>query len=210
MSTRFFFLAFVSLFWSFLSIAGIKETYLLRVKSNQFLDAKQFDSVSFYLSLAIKDTVLANATDYMNLSFCRLKLKDTVAFKHFLIYSIETGGADSTITRAYFRGLDSNENAYFTNYISVVLPKYRQIFLKKIDPEIEREMEQIAFLDQVCRNTNVIGYPSDTASLNFKCFTVIGHYIDSVNFNRVVSLIKRKKYPDFAISGSPVRIMTRY
>ena len=177
--------------------AGLKDIYLLRVKSNDFLSAKQIDSASYYLSMIIRDTVHANASDYMNLSRCRLQLRDTVAFNKYLIYSIENGGADSVIIMSYFRPLDSNDKAYLTAVLPAALATYRPIFLKIVDPLIEPEMKEIAFLDQLCRKTDDKGYPKDTICENFKTLRTIGHYVDSINFARVTNLIKRNKYPGF-------------
>lgn len=194
---HFFILTITFLLLNFNAVANLKDIYILRVKSNDFLKAKKIDSASFYLSKIINDAVYANATDYMNLSCCRLQLKDTAAFQQYLVYSIETGGADSTIIPLYFRSLDSNDNIYFKTFLNSVLPKYRAMFLKKTDPQIEQEMKDIAFLDQMCRKTDDKGYPRDTASLNFKHLRAVGRYIDSVNYVRVVDLIQRNKYPGF-------------
>ncbi len=185
------------LLFSHPSMAGLKEVYLLRVKSNDFLRTKVFDSAAFYLSKVVEDRVLANATDYMNLSCCCLHLKDTSGFKQYMIYSIEVGGADSSIIPLYCRSLDSVAHVYLGGFLDTALPKYRAMFLKKVDPEIAREMEEIRFLDQLCRNVFDKSYPFDTSSSNFKCLRVIGHYSDSVNYDRVVNLIKHNRYPDF-------------
>lgn len=176
---------------------SLKKVYLLRVKSNDFLRAKAYDSAVFHLSQIIKDSIQANATDHMNLACCLLQLKDTAGFRKELIKTIDPGGADSAIIPRYFRSLNDGDHAFFNHYLLEIFPGYRAQFLKKIDPEIKKEMEEISFLDQMCRNTSDNGFPNDTSSINFKHLKIIGHYVDSVNFDRVAGLIRQNRYPGF-------------
>jgi hypothetical protein len=182
-------------------IESLKKVYLLRVKSNDFIKAKTYDSAAFYLSQITTDATLSNATDNMNLACCLLHMKDTAGFRRELIKSIDPGGADSAIIPRYFRSLNEGDHAFFNQYLLEIFPGYRAQFLKKIDPEIKKEMEEIAFLDQLCRKTNDNGFPSDTSSINFKHIRVIGRYVDSVNFERVAGLIRQNRYPGFHTFG---------
>lgn len=196
-------LTLIYLLWAMTLNADIQDTYLLRVKGGDCLRAKKIDSASFYFSKVIKDTVHANATDYMSLSCARLLLKDTVAFKKHLIYSIEHDGADSAMIAIYFRPLDTSNLAYFKTYLSSVYSEARDAFLKKVDPEIEKEMKDILYLDQICRGPEDRAYiddlhrRNDSLNANFNHLKFVGGYIDSVNYERVVALIKRHKYPGY-------------
>lgn len=203
MLQRFSTLTLLCLLWAITLNADIKDTYLLRQKGSDCLRAKKIDSASFYFSKLIKDTVHANATDYMSLSCVKLLLKDTGAFKKHLMYSIEQDGADSAMVMIYFRPLDTFNLAYFKNYLATIYSVARALFLKKVDPAIEKEMKDILYLDQICRGPDDRAYiddlhrHNDSLNPNFDHLRFVGGYIDSVNYERIVALIKRHKYPGY-------------
>lgn len=180
---------------------SLKEIYLLREKGKTFLQEKKYDSAAHYFSTIITNTTYANATDHLSLSLSRLQLRDTVAFRQQLIHSIENGGADSAIIHFYFRPLDSVGRIFLGTVYTALFPPYHALFLQKVDPRIEQEMKEIAYLDQVCRRQEDMQYnqlhKNDTTTANRQHIKAIGRYIDSVNYLRVLNLIEQNKYPGF-------------
>lgn len=181
--------------------SGIKDIYLLREKGKTLLQEKKYDSAALYFSRITTDDTYANATDYLNLSLCRLQVHDTATFKQHLIHSIETGGADSALVYIYFRPLDSTGHVYFKTIFNTVYATHRNYFLNKVDPAIEKEMKEILYLDQICRRQEDLLYnqqhKGDTTNPNRHHIRTIGRYIDSVNYYRVLALIKSNSYPGF-------------
>lgn len=188
MSTIIFY--FILQLLSATSAGNLNAIYNLRVKGDEFIKAKQPDSASHYFSKVIEDKIYADATDYLKLSSSLLQLKDTAGFKRHLVYSIEHGGADSSLVFTYFRSNNADNHSYFRLYFDSVFTGYRNTFLSTIDTAVQRELDDILFLDQMPRQGNI-------TKTNLSHIREIGAYVDSVNYLRVVSLIERGKYPGF-------------
>lgn len=162
----------------------------LRNSAVEHFKAGRYDSSRYYFSKVIKDTTFSDATDHLQLASGYLHLQDSGNFKKHLLYSIEKGGADTGIIFTYFRTNNESGQDYLRQFLGNNFKEHRAKFLATIDTGLQRELDDILYLDQLPRG----GGMSQT---NFPHIKHIGRYVDSVNYLRVVSLIERGKYPGF-------------
>jgi hypothetical protein len=180
---------------SYAQLEVLTDVQKNRTLGKYYLKAGKFDSAYFFISRYINNEKYTNPGDYQSYALCCIRTGDTANFIAWFSKAI-SAGCELDNVRGYSKATlkDGNALAYLNNFLDTHYEKLRAYGYANYDTALIKEVALINEMDQLVR-TNW----KDDSNIKYRMF--IGRQIDSINYERVVNIIKSGRYPGFHNCG---------
>jgi len=180
---------------SYAQLGVLTDVQKNRTLGKYYMKAGKFDSAYLAINRYINNEKYTNPGDYEHYALCCIRTGDTANFVTWLSKAI-SAGSDPDQIRHYSEATlkDAAALAYLNNFLNAHYEKLRADGYPKYDTALIKEVALISEMDQLVR----ANWKNDS---NVKYRMFIGHQIDSMNYERVVNMIKSGKYPGFHNCG---------
>lgn len=175
-------------------LSALHNVQRSRALARYYEHDEKYDSARMMMHKYVDNQKYANPSDWLMYGIISLQTGDTANFNTYISKGIGAGFDTGMIVHAFAKGLKGPGLQYLRNYLDANFVNIRKEAFPKYDTSLIKEVKLIMELDQLV-------HANQKFDSNLKYRTFIGLQIDSINYNRIVTLFEAGKYPGYHNCG---------